>query len=181
MKLVKVALNHSGFYGNKEDDDWLKHKAYMLALAEQFKDYGVTYDKEQEDSTYPSLLKNTEILLSPEEYVDYMIQGVQFTAPEYLKTKSAPDGNPFEAVIAKMDEVLAMKVTNGDVNYNSKCEVSMPGQALSMYNQTLLCENCCTDELQANLLQGWRIIAACPQPDQRRPDYILGRFNPEEF
>lgn len=36
-----------------------------------------------------------------------------------------------------------------------------------------------TDVLQEQIAKGWRIIAACPQPDQRRPDYILGRFNPE--
>ena len=67
----------------------------------------------------------------------------------------------------------------GDQYYNSKCEVHMPGMAMSMYNEMLLLEDCCTDELQSSLNSGWRIIAACPQPDQRRPDYIMGRFNPD--
>ncbi len=65
----------------------------------------------------------------------------------------------------------------GTNNYNTKCEVHMPGQALSMYNDVLLLEDSCTDVLHEHLQGGWRIIAACPQPDQRRPDYILGRFN----
>ena len=29
--------------------------------------------------------------------------------------------------------------------------------------------------------EGWRILAICPQPNQRRPDYIMGRLPlPEE-
>jgi hypothetical protein len=33
----------------------------------------------------------------------------------------------------------------------------------------------CTDELQEWLNEGWRILAICPQPDKRRPYYIMGR------
>ena len=65
-----------------------------------------------------------------------------------------------------------------EVNYNSKVDVHMPGQALANYNELMLLEDCCTDELARSLDNGWRIIAACPQPDQRRPDWILGRYNP---
>lgn len=65
--------------------------------------------------------------------------------------------------------------------YNQKVDVHMPGQALSTYNEVLLLENVCTDALQESLIRGWRIIAACPQPDARRPDYILGRFNANQI
>ena len=34
----------------------------------------------------------------------------------------------------------------------------------------------CTDMLQGELDDGWMILAICPQPGQRRPDYIVGRF-----
>lgn len=61
--------------------------------------------------------------------------------------------------------------------YNERCEVHMPGQALSTYNVVRLLENLCSDELQKSLDDGWRIIAACPQPDARRPDYILGKYD----
>ena len=71
-----------------------------------------------------------------------------------------------------------LKVSGGD-QYNTHCEVHMPGQALSMYNDILLLEDVCSDALQTSLNNGWRIIAACPQADQRRPDYVLGRYNPE--
>lgn len=61
--------------------------------------------------------------------------------------------------------------------YNQMVGVHLAGNALSLYNELMLAEDCCTDELQHRLDEGWRIIAACPQP-QRRPDYILGRINP---
>lgn len=64
-------------------------------------------------------------------------------------------------------------------NFNHRVEVHMPGQALSLYNETMLMEDACTDALQNSLSEGWRIIAVCPQPDQRRPDYVLGRYNPK--
>jgi len=84
-------------------------------------------------------------------------------------------------VVAPEPEVLFNpKVPEGptDQHFNNRVEVHMPGQALSMYNETLLMEDSCTDALQNELANGWRIIAVCPQPDQRRPDYVLGRYNP---
>lgn len=74
----------------------------------------------------------------------------------------------------------AVKTPEGhcENNFNQRIEVHMPGHALAMYNEVMLLEDSCTDALQSNLNKGWRIIAACPQPDSRRPDYILGRYNP---
>lgn len=80
----------------------------------------------------------------------------------------------FEAIAKKLDTLPLH-----DFVHNERCEVHMPGQALSTYNETLLIEDACTDVLQESLNSGWRIICACPQPDSRRPDYILGRFNPQ--
>ena len=62
--------------------------------------------------------------------------------------------------------------------YNNRVEVHIAGHALSTYNRVLLLEDCCTDNLQAHLSLGWRIIASNPQPDQRRNDFVLGKFEP---
>lgn len=63
--------------------------------------------------------------------------------------------------------------------FNQKCNVHVGGGLIVTYNDLKLKEDCCTDELQSELNNGWRIIAVCVQPDQRRPDYVLGRYNPE--
>tara|TARA_R110000744_G_scaffold352095_1_gene458121 strand:+ start:5446 stop:6006 length:561 start_codon:yes stop_codon:yes gene_type:complete len=83
--------------------------------------------------------------------------------------------------VSEMMQNVADKgfATGGGDVYNNKCEVHMPGNMMLMFNETMLLENSCTDEMQEQLNRGWRIMAACPQPDQRRPDYILGRYNPE--
>lgn len=64
-------------------------------------------------------------------------------------------------------------------NFNGRCEVHMPGNLLLQFNKILLLEDCCSDGLQEALDKGWRIVSAQPQPDQRRPDYILGRYVPD--
>ena len=52
------------------------------------------------------------------------------------------------------------------------------GGLIATFNEIGLRENACSDVLSIALNDGWRIIAVCVQPDQRRPDYILGRYNP---
>lgn len=78
----------------------------------------------------------------------------------------------FEKAVAKLSQIPV-----SDIAYNERCEVHVPNMALMTYNETMLLEDSCTDALQDRLDEGWRIIAACPQP-QRRPDYIMGRYNP---
>lgn len=54
-------------------------------------------------------------------------------------------------------------------------QVVMPGYELLGYNQILVETDCCTEMIQGYLDEGWRIIAVMPQPQSRRPDYILVR------
>ena len=58
--------------------------------------------------------------------------------------------------------------------FNKMTSSEQPGPSLLNVDETLLMEDACTDALQENLNNGWRILAVCPQP-QRRPDYVLGR------
>jgi hypothetical protein len=58
--------------------------------------------------------------------------------------------------------------------FNQKCQQEQPGPNLMSVEETMLMQDCCTDDLQEALSKGWRILAVCPQP-QRRPDYVLGR------
>jgi hypothetical protein len=60
------------------------------------------------------------------------------------------------------------------VEFNQKCEVHIPNLGLLNINRLAYATDYCTEELQRILHKGWRILAICPQPDQRRPDYILG-------
>lgn len=59
--------------------------------------------------------------------------------------------------------------------FNAKCHVHVPGLGLLKIDEVSVLEDGCTNELSRWLSDGWQILAVCPQPNQRRPDYILGR------
>lgn len=63
--------------------------------------------------------------------------------------------------------------------FNHRCRTEQPTPWLHQVVRTMLLEDACTDVLQRHISQGWRIISVQPQPDKRRPDYILGRNDPE--
>lgn len=77
------------------------------------------------------------------------------------------------ALMAKQFDQLSKLSTQ---TFNEKVNVPNMDSFIAKMNQTMLLEDCCTDYLQSNLAKGWRIIAICPQPNQRRPDYILGKI-----
>lgn len=57
---------------------------------------------------------------------------------------------------------------------NELCNVSVGGSVIDV-TQVQVLNDLCTEELQRQLNDGWRIVAVCVQPDQRRPDYVLGK------
>lgn len=57
---------------------------------------------------------------------------------------------------------------------NAKCNNVIVGAGAFSIKQVELLEDACTNALQDKLNNGWHILAICVQPNQRRPDYILG-------
>lgn len=55
-------------------------------------------------------------------------------------------------------------------------QITIPDMALMYIKEVTWLEDACTDDLQAHLDDGWRLLAVCPPNAQRRPDYILGRL-----
>ena len=54
-------------------------------------------------------------------------------------------------------------------------QVAIPDLGLLQIDEVTWEADCCTQDLQRRLEEGWRILAVCPPNAQRRPDYILGR------
>lgn len=86
--------------------------------------------------------------------------------------------NLFTALTEKVANIG--KIQNVDTSVNHRCDVHVPGLGLLMMREVKNLDDLCTDKLQEELDKGWRILAICPQPDQRRPDYILGRNAKED-
>lgn len=104
-------------------------------------------------------------------------------ANETIQVAGIGDPRPLlelrDQLLMRLGDIEArMRTSTPDSYVNSKVEVHVPGAALLRIDEVELLEDGCTDELNLRLENGWRIVAVCPQPDQRRPDYIMGRQKP---
>ena len=81
------------------------------------------------------------------------------------------------AVQEKLED--ALRKFDKQIQFNEKVNVHVGGFALMSINQLGFIEDACTENLQDILNKGWRILAVNVQADSRRPDYILGRYNPD--
>lgn len=120
------------------------------------------------------------IAVTETQLTDLMVMGESITANSSFDVAVTPMIRAVEAIteVAAKLERFAGSVPDINSQYNDKVEVYTPGMGLMLFNRVMLLQDACSDALQTELDNGWRIIAACPQPDQRRPDYILGRYDP---
>jgi len=84
--------------------------------------------------------------------------------------------NQMVEVQKKLEKALSQ--FDEKIEFNQKCDVHISNLGLLSINQLGFATDKCTEELQVLVNEGWRILAICPQPDQRRPDYVLGRSMP---
>lgn len=168
-RLVNVSFN----FGYDADPDVVRRKKEQFLIKLRMLNINV-HEEDIEKASY-----SIDWVITLDEYLDCVSAGVNCSIKQEVKTMA--DGRVDD--VLKQLQAAAAKATRfaellPAIDFNQKCEVHMPGQALATHNETMLLEDSCTDVLQGQLDLGWRIIAACPQPNQRRPDYILGRFNP---
>lgn len=170
-----------GSPGDKYHDEYADRRAEaaikIKARAQELAGYGIIVDETVGD--YPVVVTATQM-------VDLTANAIKFELVRELK-RDDEDATDLSGVMRKFNRMAARLLSLPGLQHtetthtaqNERCHVHMPGQALATYNEVLLMENTCSDELQTALDKGWRMIAACPQPDSRRPDYVLGRFNPQ--
>lgn len=131
--------------------------------------------KETYNSWHDFVPSSEAVMLNAEQLVLLAVNNYTFKVKQEVAVEVADVNKTFEFVAGK-----AQELTQTNNTYNNRCEVHMPGNMLASYNEVMLIEDSCTDKLQSALSSGWRMIAVCPQPDQRRPDYIMGRWNPNK-
>jgi hypothetical protein len=164
MKILAITL---GYIWTSDDEEKSKQVAKRRAALD-----AAGIEVTETDSALASMPK---FIVTESQLAALLLAGEEAKVEREVKlTDSTQD--MLDAMRQVATKLEAMK--GGGDQFNARCDVHMPGNALMSFNVTMLLESSCTDELQAQLDKGWRIIAACPQPDQRRPDYILGRFDP---
>jgi ribulose bisphosphate carboxylase small subunit len=125
-------------------------------------------------STTKEYLTSLELFLQKHPTIKVKIRGM-------VKTPETDYLNIIDQIQRVQDKLeTALKSFNGHVEFNQKCNVHIGNLGLLNVNQVGYAVDKCTEEIQLLLDKGWRILCVCPEPDQRRPDYILGRYNPDE-
>lgn len=145
-----------------------------------------TFDKDKADleaeyrlvreSSYILLKKNKDYLVDLEKFmyefpnITINIKGV----PKSLSESGLGMIDELKKIVSKIEQ--AVNKFDKNVQFNSECNVHVPNLGLLAINKLAYATDYCTEELQELLDRGYRILAVCPQPDQRRPDYILGMY-----
>lgn len=117
-----------------------------------------------------------------EEYVGHLESVLEIVSQIEIVSVIRSTNNPyneFDNVLERVNSKLLTIDTRlekyRDQVFNKKVNVHISGNSLLEIDDVELLDDCCTDFLKERLDKGWRIIAVCPQPDQRRPDYIIGK------
>jgi len=90
--------------------------------------------------------------------------------------------NTLDAFRDAVDKMLSNKGSPGIPNKSkyqnlTVAKAAVPESYFILINEIVYEEDACTDYIQSMINVGWRILAICPQPGQRRPDYIMGRIS----
>jgi len=184
MRLFQIKLTKIDDYswtlgksGDKYHDEYAVQRAEAAALiegrAKELLAFGIID------------MKDDPLVVNASQLVDLSVNNIKYEMIREIKIDDE-DPTDLNGVMRKFNRMAAKLMSlpglqRNDTHHdaqNERVHVHMPGQALGTYNEVQLLENLCSDELQRSLDNGWRIIAACPQPDARRPDYILGKYNP---
>lgn len=136
-----------------------KNSEYKLV---QKSDFVKIYD----DGDY---LADISLLMNKFPNIQFSMKGV----PKSVSNSELDVMNMMQGMAEKIEE--AMNRFDKQVEFNQRCEVHVPNLGLLNVNNLAYATDYCTESLQDRLQEGYRILAVCPQPDQRRPDYILGR------
>jgi hypothetical protein len=123
---------------------------------------------------------SNRVFCTPEQAIQLLALGYcgsYFDVSKLRAVIEIADQFDVKELIGSVIEKTVKSVTDNRF-FNEKCQQEQPSNNLLSINQTMLLEDACTDYLQTHIADGWRILAIQPQPNQRRPDYVLGRAQP---
>ncbi len=117
-----------------------------------------------------SLPERAKVKDGHSEYSAY-VQDVSMLPQEILDIAKWEACPPLKVLFASGTHAHGIKEAIGS------SQVHLPGNELLRIHSVRVVEDYCTDQLQCELDDGWKIVAVCVRTSQRIPDYVLGRFN----
>lgn len=169
------------FLGENINTQRLKLDEHGKPISTNWRDtFDPEYANKHEDytlvtpSNYVQISETNNYIVDIETFTS-KFPSLEFTIKGMPKSAST-DYNHMLDMMNKVSQKIEDAKNHFDktVEFNQRCDVHVPGLGLLNINRLAYATDYCTEELQRLLHQGWRIISVCPQPDQRRPDYILG-------
>ncbi|QJB22063.1 hypothetical protein XccvBFoX7_gp05c [Xanthomonas phage FoX7] len=186
MRVFKVEFDWS--YPSDDADRQAEHLKKMDRRRSALDSVGYVMDDEEFERE--SRCGTMKVMLSEYALLDLMAAVPGDVSKVYL-VKIGNTSNTFlsalEEAMSRFEKMAtgaegdhdAMRNCRGDYRgHNHHTNTHISNNVMTSFNQVLLMEDACTDKLQVQLNEGWRVIAVCPQA-ARRPDYILGKFNPD--
>ncbi len=194
MKLYKITIELPYFHGYPEPE----RSEFMKAFAESVKAWFDSLPNVGVESWSGTFYGDNVIVVDQQNLAQVLTNVSRFK--EFKSHPNSDDtacfivkkveeyysSEPIEAKLISLIErmeLAALRLESGDPDrnpanpgWNEKTSSPLSGFHLHNCNDLLLLEDCCTDALQGHLDEGWRIIAVTTQ-EQRRPDYILARYN----
>ena len=173
---LKMFIKPSDDYGKQSH--WNRPDKYKELDEEQWKEFITT-----EEFKALEYYGHQSVLMQYEDFIEVkfaMSDESKLRSDSTFKVKvSSTATNNFELIethIALMNKQFEQLSKYSTQMFNEKVGVPNYDSTMLQINQLMLLEDCCTDYLQEALSLGWRIISVSPQPDQRRPDYVLGKI-----
>lgn len=179
MRILSITLESIYSFSSDAEEIRTQKREARADRAAKLASLGIVLISKHKDG-FDDYEDSPNLSVTETQYVDIIQAGVRVSSVNSIAEAGA--GVDVQGAIAHVEKLIgkiekfAADTTN--LQYNEKVEVYTPGMALMLCNRLMLLEDSCTDAVQAELDNGWLIVAACPQPNQRRPDFILGRYDP---
>lgn len=195
MRLYRINLNLPTFYGYPSPDREDIEQAFRSSTKEwllSMPSVGIESWKEKhyygQDVILCDDIRLADIMCGTHRFTEFKTSpgGEEVSSYSISKVDLYYDRERVEdkliTLIERM-ELAALRLESGEPDrnpenpgWNERTGSPLSGFHLHNCNDLKLKQDCCTDELQQELDDGWRIIAVTTQ-EQRRPDYILARYN----
>ncbi len=157
--IARLKFNNVYYWKHSKEEQWVKQRAVIEVL---FPGFVEDYRDE--------VLADLDIVMMPlaEADIEYTIKpvkGALFASTLHDKIKDLERSQKLIREMIVQDGVLA--------------QIHIPNHSLYQVNEIEVTEDACTGAIQHMLDEGWHILCVCPPNSQRRPDYIMGRWNKE--
>lgn len=158
---IEFQGNWSDQWKNMSDEDYEKLKQVLPGLPPE----KPTYDP---SGTFILTDENIEIITNAK---------LQFVLSREGKAQAV--GTMLVKLQGRIDDI-ERAVTKKNFQEGNVVQIAIPDIGLMYIDEVKVLTDCCTDDLQEWLNEGWRILAVCPPNAQRRPDYVIGRRKPKD-